>query len=87
MLKEKYLGEKFEKLKNLVYTNRISGEGGARDVFAEILGLNEEFNAVTRRCSHIMIFDVHFDDLCKVVDVIDKWKYRPEDILYLSERR
>ena len=87
MLKERYLGEKFEKLKDLVYSNKINGEGGARDVFAEILGLNEEFNAITHRCSHIMIFNVHFEDLGKVVDVIDKWNYRPENILYLSERR
>ena len=87
MLKAKYLDEKFEKLKDLVYSNKISGEGGARDLFAEILGVNEEFNVVTRRCSNIMIFDVHFDDLSKVIDVIDNWNYSPYNILYNSDNR
>lgn len=87
MLKAKYLDEKFEKLRNLVFTNKINGEGGARDVFAEILGLNEEFNTVIRRCSNIMIFDVHFDDLSRVIDVIDNWHYSPDNIIYSSEYR
>ena len=71
MLKEKYLNEKIEKLKELIFQGKAEE---ARDCLSDIMNFNYEFTWMVRQANNIRIFDYPYNELSKIIDILDHWE-------------